>query len=150
MVLVFVSESAMKKLSFQEALVLIVNEDPRYDVQAYHFMREALDFTIKLLEKPAEGPGRHVTGGELLEGIRQFALKDFGPMAKTVLNSWGVQRCEDFGELVFNLVNKGVLGKTEEDRKEDFAGGYDFEAAFRRPFRPRHRNPSTSATSALN
>ena len=71
-------------------------------------------------------------------------------MAKTVLNSWGVQRCEDFGELVFNLVNKGVLGKTEEDRKEDFAGGYDFEAAFRRPFRPRHRNPSTSATSALN
>lgn len=145
-----IAEFHMKKLSFQEALDQIINEDPRYHEQAYHFMREALDFTIKLLEKPAEGPGRHVSGGELLEGIRQYALKEYGPITKTVLNSWGVQRCEDFGDLVFNLVNKGVLGKTDDDRKEDFAGGYDFETAFRRPFRPRHRNPSTSASNALN
>lgn len=139
----------MKKLSFQEALNQIVSEDPRFHEAAYHFMRESLDFTIKLLEKPAEGPGRHVTGGELLEGIRQYALKEYGPMAMMVLRAWGVRRCEDFGELVFNMVNKGVLGKTEEDRKEDFAGGYDFEAAFRRPFRPRSRQTS-GASSALN
>ncbi len=60
-------------------------------------------------------------------------------MARTVLNRWGVKRCEDFGELVFNLVQKGVLGKTDQDRKEDFAGGYDFDEAFLQPFRPGKR-----------
>lgn len=139
----------MKKLSFQEALDQIVNEDPRYDEQAYHFMREALDFTIKLLEKPAEGPGRHVTGGELLEGIRQYALKEYGPIAMTVLSRWGVSRCEHFGDIVFNMVGKGILGKNEEDRREDFAGGYEFDTAFRKPFRPRSAQPS-SASSTLN
>jgi uncharacterized repeat protein (TIGR04138 family) len=132
----------MKKLNFNEALAQILAEDPRFDEQAYHFVREALDFTIKLMEKPVEGVGRHVKGGELLEGIRQFALQEFGPLAKTVLNKWGVKRCEDFGDIVFNLVGKGVLGKTDEDRKEDFAGGYDFEVAFRTPFRPRSKAPS--------
>ena len=111
-----------------------MREDPRYDVQAYEFLREALDFTIKLLNKPASGPTRHISGGELLEGIRQFAIREFGPMALTVLNRWGVRRCEDFGDMVFNLVGKGVLGKTDRDRKEDFSGGYDFEQAFRHPF----------------
>lgn len=141
----------MKKLGFQEALAQIADEDARYAEPAYHFMREALDHTIKALEKPVEGPGRHVSGAELLEGIRQYALKEYGPLALTVLNGWGVRRCEDFGEIVFNMVGKGILGKTEEDRKEDFAGGYDFETAFRRPFRPRSRTPGASrATSALN
>ena len=135
MAIYFIHE--MKKLNFNEALLQILNEDPRYDEQAYHFVREALDFTIKLMEKPIEGPGRHVKGGELLEGIRQYALQEYGPMSLTVLKQWGVTRCEDFGEIVFNLVGKGVLGKTEEDRKEDFAGGYDFDVAFRKPFRAR-------------
>ena len=126
----------MRKLSFNEALTQILREDKRYDEQAYHFLREALDFTIKLLAKPAGGPGRHVSGAELLDGVRQYALQEFGPMAKTVLNRWGLRRCEDVGEIVFNLVGKGVLGKTEQDRKEDFAGGYDFDTAFRVPFRP--------------
>ncbi|MBU1693828.1 MAG: hypothetical protein KJ726_02300 [Verrucomicrobia bacterium] len=124
----------MKKPSYEEVLNQVVREDPRYDAQAYEFLREALDFTIKLLNKPAEGPTRHVSGGELLEGIRQYALQEFGPMALTVLNRWGVRRCEDFGEMVFNLVDKGILGKTDRDRKEDFGGGYDFEQAFRQPF----------------
>jgi len=124
----------MKKPSYEEVLSQIVREDPRYDAQAYEFLREALDFTIKLLSKPVEGPARHVTGGELLEGIRQYALQEFGPMALTVLNRWGLRRCEDFGEMVFHLVEKGILGKTERDRKEDFGGAYDFDQAFRQPF----------------
>ncbi len=129
----------MKHGDFQETVARIVDEDPRYHEAAYQFMREALDFTIKLLEKPVEGKGRHVSGGELLEGIRQFALKDFGPLTLTVLRTWGITRCEDFGEIVFNMVRHGVLGKTDEDRREDFAGGYDFDTAFRKPFRPRTR-----------
>jgi uncharacterized repeat protein (TIGR04138 family) len=133
----------MKKLGFPEALQQILKEDARFDEHAYLFIREALDFTIKLFSKPVEGAGRHVSGAELLEGIRQFSLKEFGPMAKTVLNNWGIKKCEDFGEIVFNLVDKGVLGKTEQDKKEDFAGGYDFDEAFRQPF----KTPKKSGTS---
>lgn len=127
---------AMKKIHFQEALAGILARDPRYAEDAYHFVREALDFTIKLLDKPQEGPGRHVTGQELLEGIRQYALKEYGQMALRVLNTWGIHKTEDFGEIVFNMVEAGILGKTEEDKKEDFHGGYDFETAFVRPFLP--------------
>ncbi len=126
----------MKKVNFTEALEQILRDDPRYDFQAYVFIREALDFTIKMLSKPVEGPGRHVSGAELLEGIRQYALQEFGPITKTVLNRWGITKCVDFGDLVFNLVEKGVLGKTDQDRKEDFSGGYDFDEAFRAPFKP--------------
>ncbi len=126
----------MNKISFQEALEAILREDPRYEEQAYHFVREALDFTVKMLSKPSKGTGRHVTGAELLDGIRQYVLQEFGPIGKTVLNRWGVSRSEDFGEIVFNLVEQGILGRTDEDKREDFKGGYDFEAAFEAPFRP--------------
>ncbi len=126
----------MKKISYTEALAQIVREDPRYDEQAYLFIREALDYTIQKLEKPLEGPGRHVSGAELLHGIREYALREFGPLAYRVLAHWGIHSCEDFGEMVFNLVEKGILGKTENDSRGDFQGGYDFEDAFQSPFRP--------------
>lgn len=125
----------MKKPTFQEALQEILTGDSRYAEEAYLFVREALDYTITILRKPHSGPERHVSGQELLEGIRKYALKEFGPMSKTVLGRWGIKTTEDFGEIVFCLVDKGVLGKTDEDRREDFAGGYDFEQAFRLPFR---------------
>lgn len=134
----------MKKVSFQEMVELMTREFPRFDGQVYYFLREALDFTIKLFEKPLEGPGRHVSGTELLDGIRKFALQEYGPIAKTVLNRWGIHRCEDFGEVVFIMVEKGVLGKTDEDRREDFSGGYDFETAFVQPFRPALRKSSVA------
>ncbi|MBU0676989.1 MAG: hypothetical protein KJ626_02645 [Verrucomicrobia bacterium] len=137
----------MRKLSFQEALEQIVQEDPRYDEQAYHFLREALDHTVKLLSKPVEGPGKHVSGAELVNGIRQYALKEFGPLAKTVLNSWGITETGDWGDIVFNLVKKGVLGKTEDDRKEDFQGAYDFDEAFVKPFLPVGKKRRDSAES---
>ncbi len=136
----------MKKISWNEALQQILREDSRYDEQAYLFIREALDHTIKMLSKPVEGPGRHVSGTELLEGIRDYALKEYGPMAHTVLKQWGLTRSEDFGNLVFNLVDKGILGKTDEDRREEFTGGYDFDDAFRKPFLPvsgARRSPMT-------
>jgi uncharacterized repeat protein (TIGR04138 family) len=126
----------MKQADFHEALRQILERDTRYAPEAYGFVREALEFTIKLLQKPEQGPARHVSGMELLDGIRQYALQEYGPLTLRVLNHWGVRRGEDFGEIVFALVESGVLGKTAEDRREDFAGGYDFEAAFAAPFRP--------------
>ncbi len=126
----------MQKVTFEEAVAQILNEDTRFASQAYFFVREALDFTTQMLQKPAAGAGRHVSGAELLDGIRRLALKEYGPMAMTVLNAWGINQCADFGCIVFNLVNKEFLGKTEEDSIRDFEGGYDFKAAFRAPFEP--------------
>ena len=126
----------MKKVGYNEALGQILKEDSRYDVHCYHFIKESLDFTIKDFAKPPEGPGRHVSGAELLEGIRKFALQEFGPLARTVLSHWGIHETQDFGHVVFNLVEKGLLGKTEDDNLEDFADGYDFDEAFRTPFLP--------------
>lgn len=122
---------------------MILREDPRYAADAYVFLRQALDFSVRMLNKPDQGPARHVTGQELLEGIRLLALQQFGPMARTVLESWGITRTRDFGDIVFNLIDKGVLGRKTEDRKSDFAGGYDFEEAFTKPFRPASTRKST-------
>jgi uncharacterized repeat protein (TIGR04138 family) len=141
----------MKKINVQDALDQILRKDPRYDRDAYTFVREALDHTLKRLKKPdreqvirqaretgdeSKRRASHVTGQELLEGARDLALKQFGPLGRTVLEHWGVTRCEDFGEIVFNMVEAGVLGKTDRDTKADFAGGYDFEEAFTKPFLP--------------
>jgi uncharacterized repeat protein (TIGR04138 family) len=128
----------MQKVSFAEAIEKVRQQDPRYAEDAYYFMREALDFSMKLYKKPQHGAAkdRHVSGQELLEGIRQFALQQFGPLTMTVLEYWGVKRGEDFGEIVFNMVETGILGKTEKDSRADFAGGYDFHEAFAKPFLP--------------
>ena len=132
----------MQKLNFSEAVDEIVRTDGRYDRDAYYFVREGLDFTIRMLKKGSHGAGRHVSGQELLEGLRRFALDQFGPMAKTVLTYWGVNQCEDFGEIVFHMVDKGILGKTEQDTPEDFKGGYDFDEAFVKPYQPIPRTGS--------
>ena len=125
----------MNNPSIVELLESVLKKDPRYTAQAYIFVREGLDHTVKQLEKP-----RHVSGGELLEGMREYALAEYGPLAKRVLSEWGISECVDFGNIVFNLVNEGLLGKTEEDRIEDFMEGYDFHEAFIRPFQP--ENPA--------
>jgi uncharacterized repeat protein (TIGR04138 family) len=137
----------MHKQNFAETVDDILKHDARYDRDAYGFVREGLDFTLKLLKKSAHTTPahRHVSGQELLEGLRQYALDQFGPMAKTVLEYWGIKRCEDFGEIVFNMVDRGILGKTDEDSRNDFRGGFDFNDAFVRPFQPRRqplRHPS--------
>jgi uncharacterized repeat protein (TIGR04138 family) len=93
----------------------------------------------KLVSKENRGPIRHITGQELLEGIRQFALNQFGPMAVTVLEEWGVRNSRDFGEIVFSMVEIELLAKTENDNRDDFNNGYDFTDAFRKPFWPPSR-----------
>jgi uncharacterized repeat protein (TIGR04138 family) len=132
----------MSTRDFAAVIDQIRLEDPRFDKGAYFFVRQALDHTLKgekLKGGKKETAGRvesHVSGQELLEGIREFALEQYGPMAFALLEGWGLRRCEDFGEIVFHLVDYGVLGKTEQDQREDFTGGYDFREAFLRPFEP--------------
>jgi uncharacterized repeat protein (TIGR04138 family) len=77
-----------------------------------------------------------VSGQELRDGIRQFALQQFGPMTVTVFEEWGVRHCRDFGEIVFNMVEIGLLAKTDRDSRDDFQNGYDFTDVFRKPFWP--------------
>jgi len=129
----------MHEATFEEGLALILTKDARYHRDVYLFLREALDFTQKSIVKANRGELRHITGQELLAGIREFALAQFGPMAITVLDEWGVKRCEDFGDIVFNMVDIGLLAKTEKDSRDDFHGGYDFEDAFRKPFLPQNK-----------
>jgi uncharacterized repeat protein (TIGR04138 family) len=126
----------MQKIGFAEALDSIVASDPRYQRDAYVFLRDALDFTTKQQKKIKGVSVRHVTGPELLDGVRRYALKEFGPMVMTVFDNWGIHSCEDIGNMVFNLIGAGVFGKTEEDSIEDFKNVYDFEKAFVKPFAP--------------
>ncbi len=124
----------MQKIGFTEALDSIVASDPRYQRDGYIFLRDALDYTTKQQKKTKGASVRHVAGPELLEGVRQYALKEFGPMVVTVFSYWGIQCCEDIGHMVFNLIGAGIFGKTEEDSIEDFKEVYDFREAFLKPF----------------
>ena len=126
----------MQKIGFAEALDSIVAIDPRYNSDAYVFLRDALDYTTKQQKKTKGASVRHVAGPELLEGVRQYALKEFGPMVVTVLSYWGIRSCEDIGNMVFNLINAGIFGKTEEDSIDDFKNVFNFHEAFVKPFEP--------------
>ncbi|MCZ6672655.1 MAG: hypothetical protein O7C75_06920 [Verrucomicrobia bacterium] len=130
----------MSGKDFSEVVDLVMKDDSRFGKGAYYFVRKALDFTVKELnESKKERPSHHVSGQELLEGIRKYALDQYGPLTLTVLKDWNIKRCADFGDIVFNLVEFGVLGKTDTDRREDFSGGYDFNDAFLQPFVPNNR-----------
>lgn len=126
----------MHEISFKEAVELVCAKDSRYAPDAYQFVKEALDHTQTTIGKDKDGRIRHVTGQELLEGIRAYALDRYGPMAMLLLEEWGIRQCSDFGEIVFNLIDVGLLAKTETDSRADFAEGYDFFEAFRKPYLP--------------
>lgn len=129
----------MPELDFPEIIDLIYKEDNRYAKRAYDFVRQGLDHTVKELRKQDAKRATkafHVSGPELLEGMRAYALDQYGPMAKTVLNDWGISKCRDIGAIVFNLIEYNVFSKTDNDRLDDFAEIYTFDEAFVRPFQP--------------
>ena len=126
----------MQEVNFDEALDKILATDCRFHRDAYVFMREALDFTQKLICKENQGKVRHVTPKELLDGLRQYALAQFGPMSITVFEEWGIHQCNDFGDIVFNMIEIGLLAKTDKDSRDDFQNIYDFTDAFCKPFWP--------------
>ena len=137
----------MHEANFDDGVEGILAKDPRYRPDAYSFVRDALDYTQKGIPRERR-EGAHVTGQELLAGIREYTLAQFGPMAITVLEEWGITRCEDIGEIVFNIVEAGVFSKTETDSREDFRNGYDFDDAFRKPFLPQSKIPKETKTVA--
>lgn len=137
---------------FAEIVSLICKEDTRFDRKAYDFIRLGLDHTVKELkskESSRASRSRHVSGPELLEGLRVYALEQFGPLTKTVLESWGIHRCSDFGDIVFNLIEYNVFSKTDNDRREDFSDLYTFEEAFVKPFLPANSRRGPSSAEAV-
>ena len=133
----------------------LLKKDRRYKVDAYIFVFEALNYAQKVLGMGAQSPEeeesesrvvaatdrraeRHLTGQQLCEAIRQYALEQYGYMAKCVLNSWGVHRTSDFGNIVFNLIDIKQMKKTSQDRIEDFDDVFDFDEGLVRGFRITH------------
>ena len=119
------------------AIVELLQQDQRYHLEAYQFVREALAFAQKVLKMPAtkvdgseEKQDHHLTGQQLCQAIREFALEQYGFMAKTVLNSWGIYTTGDFGEIVYNLIRVREMRKSKTDHREDFDDQYDFDVAF--------------------
>jgi uncharacterized repeat protein (TIGR04138 family) len=120
----------MTDLAFAEEILDRLQErNPRFHGKAYVFLLSALHAVLEGLEEP-----RHISGEELAHGAREFALAQYGPMARTVLAHWGIHSTDDLGEIVFAMVECGVLIKREEDRKEAFQDLFDFEEAFERNY----------------
>lgn len=130
----------------------LLREDPRYKYEAYVFVFDALNYGQQVLglgesaesepieletDEETEEPEKHVSGQQLCEAVRQFALEQYGYMAKTVLGTWGIHGTGDIGNIVFNLIRIGKMRKTPQDRREDFEAVYDFDEAFRREFQIR-------------
>ena len=138
-------------------IIQLLKHDRRYKIDAYAFVFEALNYAHTHLgmgaeraaeaeEEEVEEEGeleedspkeaeRHLTGQQLCEAIRQYALEQYGYMAQCVLNSWGVKSTGDFGEIVFNLIGIGQMRKTPDDRREDFDDVFDFETGLRQSFK---------------
>lgn len=124
----------MEDIKFIETVRQIVRDDPRYAMEAYEFVSKAVVFTMLSLSRD-KSPNHHVSGQELLDGFRRYAIQEFGPMAGEIMKSWGLSDSTDVGNIVFNLVNRKLLGKTENDSLADFKSGFDFEKAFSEPFK---------------
>lgn len=120
----------MTEVEFADEILDRLRErNPRFHGKAYMFLLSALHDVMESMERR-----RHISGMELSEGVRQLAIREFGPMARTVLEHWGVHSTEDLGEIVFALIDTGVLVKDEDDRLEDFRDIFDFRDAFERNY----------------
>ena len=124
--------------NLEERLKQVVARDGRYHVNAYRFVYEALDYTVKRLDKK-----RHISGRELLEGIKNLAIEQFGGLAVMVFDVWGVRKTADFGSIVFNLVEADLMSRSEDDNREDFDGVYDFREVLRIDAKPSSTKSTT-------
>ncbi len=124
----------------EHPLAEVLDRDQRYHFRAYVFVFESLRYAQEVLgagdaeEVELSEEDKHLTGQQLCEAIRQYALKEFGYLAKTVLNQWGVYTTSDFGEIVYNLIEAEQMRKTEQDRREDFDDVFDFEEGLLQSF----------------
>jgi uncharacterized repeat protein (TIGR04138 family) len=128
--------------TFLPRLLEVVRHDPRYAYEAYEFVFAALDYTQCGLGRAHDRARelkiekqQHVSGRELVLGIRELALREFGLMARVVFRLWGINRTGDFGEIVFNLITANLMTKTEHDSRDDFQNVYDLDRALTEDFR---------------
>lgn len=133
----------MRNETFEQAVTKILEKDDTYPRAAYGLLTAALDYTVRALRSDRGGEGgddrpQHVTGRQLAEGLRDYMLSEYGPFAKGLLDDLNIQRTDDIGRIVYNLIDVGAFGKTKEDRIEDFHAVYDFTEAFVVPFLPYH------------
>ena len=108
----------------------IHQQDPRYTPESYEFVMEALAYSQQKFKK-----SKHISGEELLAGIRSLLLKNYGPMTMTVLKHWGIKKTDDFGNIVFNLVENKILAKDDQDHYDSFKNAYDFDEVFNKDYR---------------
>lgn len=130
-----------------QAMRNLLEEDPRFRIEAYQFIRESLQYAHEHLdlilvndsgavtsgESSAADP-RHLTGQQLCEACRLYAIEQYGYLAKMVLVNWGIHSTSDLGELVYNLIRIEQMRKSDTDRREDFDDVYDFDEAFEPKF----------------
>lgn len=129
-------------MHFETALENILARDSRYEGEAYIFLKEALDFTVSNDSNQDLRNSKHVSAKELLLGFREYSLKQYGPMAATLFNEWGIQSCDDIGNMVFLLIEEGMFGKQDSDSPDDFKPYYSFDEAFVEPFLPKSSRSS--------
>jgi uncharacterized repeat protein (TIGR04138 family) len=123
-------------LAIEEQIRMLALKDGRYSPEAFRFLFEALSPALRLAGKEkAEGAAKHMTGQEVVAGLRAQALQTFGPLAAAVWRSWGVESTLDWGQIVFLLVENGLLNRQESDTLEDFRAGFDFDEVFVRQYR---------------
>ena len=119
-------------------IIELLEHDQRYRLDAYRFVREGLQYAQEILQMPVSTEGstarKHLTGQQLCEAIRIFALEQYGYMSKLVLNSWGIHTTGDFGEIVYNLIRVKEMRKSKLDKRSDFDDVYSFESAFKPVF----------------
>jgi len=123
----------------RKTLEQVVEECGRYPLEAFEFVRQGLSQTVQQIHGDRRAKGEeacHVSGQDLCWGLRRFAISRYGMMARTVLGHWGIVRTNDFGRIVFSMVESKLMQKTDEDDIRDFHHVYDFAKAFEPPVRP--------------
>jgi len=126
----------------KKSLEQVVDECGRYPLEAFEFVRHGLNYTVQQIHgdtRHKEEAACHVSGQQLCQGLRNYAVLRYGVMAKAVLGHWGIHRTTDFGRIVFAMVESKLMQKTDHDDIRDFAAVFDFDQAFLPPPRPAPR-----------
>lgn len=125
---------------YEQRLRSAVERAGRFSVEAFEFVQAGLAWTSDRIhgttpdDQPRSGRNRHITGQQLCEGLRELAIERWGYLARTVLRNWGIVRTEDFGCIVYALIDEGIFSKTDEDSPDDFIDVFDFADAFERHY----------------
>lgn len=124
-----------KETAPKKTIEQIAEDVGLYPPEAYEFVQAGLQYTVERIHGGTRKSSKHVSGRELSEGLREFALMQWGMLARTVLLRWNISRTDDFGRIVFALVQSGWMSKTDDDTLEDFRNIFDFATAFEEGYR---------------